>query len=136
MPIRLRPLAACAALALVVACVDSVARLLDPDVNDVRVTNTAQEFRLQATDLRNVNDRVSYRWTNSAPVATFLHRTFIHHGTGIVVVRDALGAIVDSTLLEFELDTETRPGVPGQWTIELFLNSARGRVDFTLSPKP
>jgi hypothetical protein len=43
--------------------------------------------------------------------------------------------MVDSTLLELNLDAETRPGTPGDWTVTLILASARGRVDFTLEPK-
>jgi len=27
-------------------------------------------------------------------------------------------------------------GTPGNWTIRLILAAARGRVDFTLTPKP
>ena len=44
--------------------------------------------------------------------------------------------MVDSTLLQLDLETETRAGTPGNWTLELILASARGRADFTLTPKP
>ena len=52
------------------------------------------------------------------------------------MVLDGLGQVVDSTLLELNLDTETRAGAPGNWTLILVLASARGRADFTLTPKP
>lgn len=134
MPRRLRPLFVGAAAVGLVACADSISRLLDPAVNNVVVTNTPQQFRVQATELRNVNDKATYRWPNGAPQAEFLHRSFLHHGYGIVVVRDAVGKLVDSTLLEYDLDLETEPGTPGIWTIELYLDGARGRVDFSLLP--
>ena len=130
----------CAALALccgvLVACAqDSIVRLLGPENAPVTV-DTPERFQFSATDLRNVNDREVFTWPNSAPVAAVRHDSFIHHGYGILVVLDGLGQVVDSTLLELNLDTETRAGVPGNWTLILVLASARGRVDFTLTPKP
>jgi hypothetical protein len=44
--------------------------------------------------------------------------------------------VVDSTLLEWELETETAVGVPGDWTVSLTLASARGRAEFSLTPIP
>jgi hypothetical protein len=130
----------CAALALccvvLVACAqDSIVRLLGPENAPVTV-DTPERFQFSATDLRNVNDREVFTWPNSAPVAALRHDSFIHHGYGILVVLDGLGQVVDSTLLELNLDTETRAGTPGNWTLILVLASARGRVDFTLTPKP
>jgi hypothetical protein len=124
-------------LALVagMGCLDSIVRELGPE-NDEQVINTPARFEFSATDLRNVNDQVTWVWPNSAPVASFKHNSFIHHGYGIVIITDAAGTMVDSTLLELNLDAETKAGVPGDWTIRMILASARGRVDFTLEPKP
>lgn len=124
-----------AAGTLSVGCLDSIVRELGPE-NDPIVTNTASGFRFQAEDLENVNDRVSWVWTNSAPQASFHHDSFIHHGYGIVMITDAAGVLVDSTLLELNLESETRVGTAGDWTITLTLAGARGRVDFGLTPKP
>ena len=122
-------------LALVLGCSqDSIVRVLGPE-NDPQTVITPAEFRFSATDLRNVNDRESWTWTNSAPQASLHHDSFLHHGYGILVVLDGVGQVVDSTLLELNLDTETRVGAPGNWTLILVLASARGRADFTLTPK-
>ena len=51
-------------------------------------------------------------------------------------VDDAAGTRVDSTILQHDLDAETRAGVPGSWTVTLILASARGRVDFQLLGRP
>ena len=53
-----------------------------------------------------------------------------------MIITDAAGVQVDSTLLELNLEAETEVGTPGNWTIELILAGARGRVDFALTPKP
>jgi hypothetical protein len=123
------------AAGLVVGCEDSIVRLLGPE-NDPVTVDTPERFQFTATDMRNVDDRRVWTWPNTAPVASLTHDSFIHHGYGIVVVLDALGQVVDSTLLELNLEAETRPGTPGDWTVILILASARGRADFTLTPKP
>jgi hypothetical protein len=114
---------------------DSIVRELAPE-NDPQVVNTPERFEFIATDLRNVNDKLTWTWQNSAPKASLLHDSFIHHGYGILIIHDAAGVMVDSTLLELNLETETRAGTPGDWTLELIFASARGRADFTLTPKP
>jgi hypothetical protein len=127
-------LALCAA-GLALGCADSIVRLLGPE-NDPQTVNTPERFQFTATDLRNVNDRETWTWPNPAPQAALAHDSFIHHGYGVLVVLDAAGQVVDSTLLELNLETESRPGTPGNWTVILVLASARGRVDFALTPKP
>jgi len=132
---RVRSGLAVCGLALVLGCQDSIVRLLGPE-NDPQTVITPEEFRFSATDLRNVNDRETWTWPNSAPQASVHHGSFLHHGYGILVVLDAVGQVVDSTLLEYNLDTETRPGTPGNWTLILILASARGRAAFEMTPKP
>jgi hypothetical protein len=134
-PRRLPWIVLLAALLLGTGCLDSVVRSLGPE-NDPQVVNTPEKFEFVATDLRNVNDKLSWMWTNSAPQAALAHDSFIHHGYGILTIRDAAGVLVDSTLLELNLETETKVGTPGVWTLELTLASARGRADITLTPKP
>jgi hypothetical protein len=133
--LRLMALGGLSALTLLIGCLDSIVRELGPE-NDPQVTNTASSFEFRADDMENVNDKLTFTWTNSAPQAAFHHDSFIHHGYGIVIITDGAGVQVDSTLLELNLDTETKVGTPGNWTIELILAGARGRVDFTLTPKP
>jgi hypothetical protein len=120
---------------LATACLDSVVRQLGPD-NEPRVVNTPEKFEFIATDMRNVNDELTFVWPNPAPKAALKHDSFIHHGYGILIIHDAAGVLVDSTLLELDLETETTPGTPGNWNLTLILAAARGRADITLTPKP
>jgi hypothetical protein len=123
------------AAVLALGCEDSIVRLLGPE-NDPVTVDTPERFQFTATDMRNVDDRRVWTWPNSAPKAALTHNSFIHHGYGILVVLDAAGQVVDSTLLELDLEAETRAGTPGDWTVILVLASARGRADFSLTPKP
>jgi hypothetical protein len=124
----------CAA-GLALGCADSIVRLLEPE-NNPQTVNTPERFQFSATDLRNVNDRLVWTWPNPAPKAALAHGSFMHHGYGILVVLDAVGQVVDSTLLEYNLVDSTRTGTPGDWTVILVLASARGRASFTLTPVP
>ena len=135
---RIRPLAMAAAVALLAAlaaCADSIVRELEPN-NDPELVNEPDSLRFTAVDLENVNDKITFTWTNTGTTAAVLHRTFIHHGYGILVIQDGAGVKVDSTILQYELDTETRAGTPGDWTVTLTLANARGRVDFSLLGRP
>jgi len=122
-------------LLLTLGCADSIVRELD-ETNSPAVTNTPQEFALIATEMRNVNDKLVFVWPNSASRAAVHHNSFLHHGYGVLVIQDAVGTVVDSTLLEWELESETSVGVPGDWTVSLTLASARGRAEFSLTPLP
>jgi len=122
-------------LLLTLGCADSIVRELEPE-NNPQVINTPEEFSFIATDMRNVNDQLTFVWPNSAPRAAVHLNSFVHHGYGILVVRDAVGQVVDSTLLELDLETETEAGTPGDWILTLTLASARGRAEFRLTPKP
>jgi hypothetical protein len=113
------------------ACQDSILRAIEPNNNE-QLTLETDTFRYYLEELQNVSDRRSWTWRNDQPRAIFFHRSFLHHGYGLVVIRDAVGAVVDSTQLEWELNTDTEVGVPGDWTIDLILSTGRGRVDFSL----
>ncbi len=122
-------------LLLTLGCADSIVRELD-ETNSPAVTNTPEEFDFIATEMRNVNDKLVFVWPNTASRAAVHHNSFLHHGYGVLVIQDAVGAVVDSTTLEWELESETSVGVPGDWTVSLTLASARGRAEFSLTPLP
>jgi hypothetical protein len=114
-----------------VACLDSIVRDFQPN-NDLTIYNEPDSFRMQAQDLKNVNDRRVYTWRNNHSKLFMYHRGFIHHGYGLIVIRDAVGTVVDSTIMEWELNTQSAVGIPGDWTIDVTMNASRGRVDFSL----
>ena len=118
-----------------VGCTDSVIRELGPG-NAETVVSGADSLTYLASNLENVSDRVSFEWTNSEPRLQVNHQSFIPHGYGLLVIRDAVGAVVDSTLLEYQLETESRAGVPGVWSVTLIYAAAWGRAQFSLVPLP
>lgn len=121
------------AVAAVAACSqDSIIRFLGPE-NRPQATLLPDSFRFEAYDMENVNNRLTFAWQVDKPYLAFYHRSFIHHGYGLVIVQDAEGTVVDSTILDWELDAGSdRPGVPGIWTVNIIFATARGRADFSL----
>jgi hypothetical protein len=117
-----------------VACLDSIVKPLGPE-NDEEVENLPDNFRYFADNLDNVHDSRTFTWRNNGTTATVEHNNFIHHGSVIMIVRDAAGALVDSVPMEWQLETETDAGVPGNWTVTFNFYGARGRVDLTLLRK-
>ena len=114
-------------------CADSVINEIQPG-NRETVTVVGDSFAYIATNLENVSDRVSFTWNNPMERLTLIHQSFLPHGYGLLVIRDAAGSVVDSTLLEYQLETESRAGVPGLWTIDIIYAAAWGRAQFTLAP--
>jgi hypothetical protein len=114
-------------------CADSIVKMLGPE-NGETVSTEDGVFRFRATELDNVTDRRVFTWNNPAPRALVKHRNFVHHGVVIILVRDANGALADSTYAEWELDVPTDEGTPGAWTIEFRFYGARGRVDTSIEP--
>lgn len=99
------------------------------------MSNVPDAFRYQATELDNVHDERTFVWRNNGTTATVEHNNFVHHGSVIMMVRDAAGAPVDSVPMEYELVTETDAGVAGNWQVTLKFYGARGRVDVSLVRK-
>lgn len=116
------------------ACLDSIVKPLGPE-NSEQVSNVADNFRYQADELDNVHDVREFTWRNNGTAATVVHQNFIHHGSVVMMVRDAVGTLVDSVPMEWNLETETNAGVPGNWHVTLTFYGARGRVDVGLVRK-
>ena len=117
------------ATALVLSgCQDTIVKALGPE-NDPALTVQADYFRFYADDMDNVYDEFTTEFTFSDTVAAVIHRNFVHHGSGRLIITDAIGDTVYNSGLEWNLDLESRAGRPGRWKAYLGLFGARGRVD-------
>src|SRR5215203_3802122 len=92
---KIRPALLLCALGAVLACQDSIVRLLGPE-NAAQTLNTPELFQFTATEMRNVNEQLTWTWANPATTASLIHDSFIHHGYGVLVVLDGAGQVVDS----------------------------------------
>lgn len=116
------------ALLLLAACQDTIVKAIGPS-NDPQLTAQANYFRFYANDMDNVYDQVSAEFDFADTAAAVIHRNFVHHGSGRIIVTDAEGDTVANSGLEWNLDLKTRAGAPGRWKAFVGLYGARGRVD-------
>ena len=128
----------CLAIGIATACQDPAVALTSE--NNVRVTNTPTLFRIQADNLDNVIDDTTFTWATTLSQAQVVHVGLITHGEGDLVVHDANDSLVYSGILEYEKDSLTyigpNKGTPGNWTVEIILKAATGKVDVTLQTPP
>ena len=121
------------AMAGAAACADSVINVIQPE-NDRTITVTGDSVTYLVSNLENVSQVDTFTWNNPAERSTIYHQSFLPHGYALMVMFDAVGAVVDSTLLEYQLTTQSLAGVPGTWTVLIIYTGAWGRAQFSLVP--
>ena len=115
------------------ACADSVINVIQP-ANGREVTVVGDSLMYIVSNLENVSQVDTFTWNNPLERATVYHQSFLPHGYALMVMIDAAGTVVDSTLLEYQLTTQTRAGIPGVWTVLLIYTGAWGRAQVSLVP--
>ncbi len=94
------------------------------------ISNAADNFQLQATNVANVTTTLTYPWANSGTRATINHSTTITAGSTLLVIKDGAGATVYSKALSPSLNEATTAGQAGTWSIQLTLTNYSGTLNF------
>ena len=114
---------------LLAACGSSnPASPLDPFSPEI--TNTADNFELQATDVVDASGTLNYSWVNTGTVATIDHSTTTSAGSARLIVLDADGTVVYDADLSPSNNATTGSGTSGTWTIRLVLGAYDGTLNF------
>ena len=124
-PPRSRLLAALIAFSALGACGSDPLGPFQP-----QISNAADNFQLQATNVTNVTTTVTYPWVNSGTRATINHSTTTTAGSTLLVIKDAAGATVYSKALSPSLNEPTTAGQAGTWSIQLTLTNYSGTLNF------
>jgi hypothetical protein len=95
-----------------------------------QISNVADNFQLQATNVANVTTTVNYPWTNSGTQATINHSTVTSAGTTLLVIKDGVGATVYSKALSPSLNEPTIVGQAGTWSVQLTITNYSGTLNF------
>ncbi len=93
------------------------------------ISNPADNFQLQATNVKNVTTTKTYSWVNSGTRATINHSTTTTAGSTLLVIKDAAGATVYSKALSPSLNEPTAAGQAGTWSIQLTLTNYSGTLN-------
>lgn len=95
-----------------------------------QISNAADNFQFQATNVSNVTTTVTYPWANTGTRATINHSTTTDAGSTLLVIRDAVGATVYSKALSPSLNEPTTAGQAGTWSIQVTLTNYSGTLNF------
>jgi len=126
---RLRRAAGLGLVAMLAAgCQDTIVKAIGPE-NEPELTVQANYFSYFADNMDNVYDEITAEFNFADTAAAVIHRNFVHHGSGRLVLVDAVGDTVYNSGLEWNLDLKSQAGVPGRWKAFIGLYGARGRVD-------
>lgn len=95
-----------------------------------QISNAADNFQLQATNVTDVTTTLTYTWANSGTRATINHSTTTTAGTTLLVIKDAAGTTVYSRALASSLSDSASVGQAGTWTVQLALTNYSGTLNF------
>ncbi len=123
-----------AGLALNVACGDS-ANTIGPG-NQLQVTNAADDFQWQVSNLDGVDQTLRYTWSNTGDSASVNQATALTGGTATITIRDASGAQVYTRSLTDNGTYPTITGTTGAWQITVRLSNAKGTINFRVQKAP
>ena len=119
---------ATALLLIAVAACDS-GSLIGPE-NEPEVTNTADNFQWQVSNLAKVTQTLTYTWQNSGSMANVNQATSPSGGSVTLTIRDADGTQVYGRGLSENGTFQTDTGSSGAWTIVVQLSGANGTFNF------
>ena len=94
------------------------------------ISNAADNFQFQATNVSNVTTTAIYPWANSGTRATINHSTTTSAGSTLLVIKDGVGATVYSKALSPSLNEPTTAGQAGTWSIQVTLTNYSGTLNF------
>lgn len=123
-----RGMIAATGIMLVTGCEDG-ANGIGPE-NQLEVTNAADQFQFQLTELDDVSDRRGYDWENTGTQATIDISEAITGGSAVLTILDAVGTVMYETDIADDGDGTTPVGVAGTWRIEVVLSRTTGTFNF------
>ena len=131
---RLRHAVLAAGAVALLACGDA-ANTIGPG-NQLQVTNAADDFQWQVSNLDGVDQTLRYTWSNTGDSASVNQATALTGGTATITIRDAGGAQVYTRSLTDNGTYPTITGATGAWQITVRLSNAKGTINFRVQKAP
>ena len=93
------------------------------------ITNAANSFQLQATNVRAVTTTRTWTWQNAGTAAVINHATTTSAGSARLLLRDAAGTVVYDAALVPSLNATSSSGVAGNWVVQLTTSAYSGTLN-------
>ncbi len=124
---KTRPILLIALLATLglVACDETTSPGIQPEI-----TNAADQFEYQVSDIVNYSGTISYVWEISGPAADVNLATAVDAGDATITIVDSEGVEVFASSLAENGTRQTDAGTAGDWTITVTYTSFSGTVNF------
>lgn len=104
--------------------------------NQLQVTNAADDFQLQVSNLGNVTATLRYSWANTGDSASINQATVLTGGTATLVIRGPDSVVVYQSDLSGNGTFQSSLSTAGTWFIELRMKRADGDVNFRVQKAP
>jgi hypothetical protein len=102
----------------------------------LQVEKAADTFFLEALNLEDGTQLLSYPWDNTGTQATVVIVDGILSGSAILTIEDDAGAVVLQDDIANDNDTDTAVGVSGSWRIEIDIQDVTGNFTVSIWKKP
>ena len=112
------------------SCGKDTNKLADFDIDTLK--NQTNTFEFQVSNIKDVEDDVSYTWTNEGTKAKVDLSSTLSSGSGTITIKDAAGTTVYSSDITVDGSFDTTEGASGSWTIEVKLSEASGTLNFSV----
>jgi NCAIR mutase (PurE)-related protein len=100
-----------------------------------QISNTKDNFQLQATDVKQVSTTIDYNWSNTGTMASIDKSGVVTAGTANILIYDNNGTNVYASSLKATGSETTNAGVAGLWKIRLVLSGYDGTLNFRVQKK-
>lgn len=113
----------------VLACSSTSANVLGPS-NQLQVTDTTDNFQLQATAMASITQTLPYNWKNTSDSASVNQASTLTAGTATLTIQDSTGTVLYTKDLTSNGTFKTAVGHAGTWMIKVVLSGASGTINF------
>jgi len=110
---------------VLVACDETTSPGIQPEI-----TNAADQFEYQVSDIARYSGTISYVWEISGPTADVNLSTAVDSGDATITIVDSEGVEVFASSLAENGTRQTAAGTAGNWTITVTYTSFSGTVNF------
>ena len=104
--------------------------------NQLQVTNVADNFQLQVSNLSNVTQTLTYSWTNTGDSTSINQSSTLTGGSAALSVRAPSGALMYQSDLTGNGTFHSLKGALGAWQIQLVLTGTSGTINFRVQKAP
>lgn len=104
--------------------------------NQLQVTNTADDFQFQVSNLNNVTQTLTYNWSNTGDSANVNQASSLTGGSATLTIRGPTGTVLYQSGLQNNGTFHSLKGATGTWQIQVELSKSDGALNFRVQKAP